>query len=188
MGPMVEEAPGDPHGEVHAVAVVAHGLDLDVAEAARIRHRRPRHPGEDDRPHHVHVAQAALEPPHQRQGEVVDPVGDAAGVHQAPGHDEEGDGQQGKRVDAADHPVQDHQVGLHPLQHDVDERGAREGDGHRHPDDQEEQETADERECDHWCRPSSRTLRSGLDPVRQFFSATWIERKVMRARPSVQIP
>ena len=37
-----------------------------------------------------------------------------------------------------------------------------EGDGHRHPDDQEEQETADECQRDHWCRPSSRTLRSGL--------------------------
>ena len=45
------------------------------------------------------------------------------------------------------------------------------GDGHRHPDDQEEQEAADERQGDHWCRPSSRTLRSGLDPVRQFFIA-----------------
>ncbi len=111
-----------------------------------------------------------------------------AGVHQAPGHDEEGDGQEGKGIDAADHPVQDHQVGLHPLQHHVDERRARERDGHRDPDDEEKQETADERERDHWCRPSSRTLRSGLHPNRQFFTATWMERKVIRARPSVQIP
>jgi hypothetical protein len=73
--------------------VVAHGLDLDVAEAPRVRHGRPGHAGEDHRADDVHVAEAAFEPAYHGQGEVIDPVGDPRGVHQAPRHDEEGDGE-----------------------------------------------------------------------------------------------
>jgi hypothetical protein len=40
--------------------VVAHGADLDGAKAARIRHRRSGHAGEDHGTGDIHMAEAAL--------------------------------------------------------------------------------------------------------------------------------
>jgi hypothetical protein len=90
-----------------------------------------------------------MQPAHQRHGKTKDTGRDPRGVHQASGHDEEGDGQQRERIRPADHAVQDHQVRLDPLDDDVKQRGPTERDGHGHPDDEQHQETADERQGHH---------------------------------------
>ena len=48
IGPIVEEAPVMPYGEVYIVSMVLHGPDFDVPEAAGIRYGRAGHAGEDD--------------------------------------------------------------------------------------------------------------------------------------------
>ena len=54
-------------GEIHVIAMIAHGLDLDRAEAAGIGDGGAGHAGKDHRAQHVDVAETALGPPHHGQ-------------------------------------------------------------------------------------------------------------------------
>jgi hypothetical protein len=81
--------------EAEVVALILHRLDLDRPESCRVGDRRTRHAGEDDRADDVHMPEATLEPPDQRQC-VVDAVGDAGVIHQVAGHDENGTASNGK--------------------------------------------------------------------------------------------
>jgi hypothetical protein len=135
---------GDADRELVLVAMVAHGLDLDGTEAAGIGDRGSRHAGEDDRADHVHMAEAALHPAHRRDCEVVDAVGNPGRVHQVAGQDEERHGEQGKRIDAAGHPVEHHEVRDHGLELDVGERPRGKRHEDRNPEHEQEEEDAEQ--------------------------------------------
>ena len=83
----------------------------------------------------------SLHPTHQGKSEIIDPGRNSSGVHQAAGHDEKGDGEEGKGVCPADHPVENHEVGLNPLDNYIDEGGAGQRDGHGHPNGHKEEKT-----------------------------------------------
>ena len=102
---------GDADGELGVVAVVLHRLDLDRAETRGVGDRRAGHAGEDDRAEDVHMCEPAAHPAAGRDRKIVDAVGDAGGVHQVAGKDEERHCQQRKAVEPAGHAVQDHEVG-----------------------------------------------------------------------------
>ncbi len=61
----------------------------------------PEMPGEEDLGHHDHHGQAAAHLADDRHGQVHDPLRDRARFHERAGQDEEGDGQEHERVDAA---------------------------------------------------------------------------------------
>ncbi len=127
---------GDADGELGRVAVILHRLDLDRAETGGIRDRGARHAGEDHRADDVHVREPAAHPARERHREIVDAVGDAGRVHQVAGEDEERHREQRKRVDAACHAMQDHEVRQTCDEMRVDERRARERDENRHAGEQ----------------------------------------------------
>ena len=146
--------------ELGRVAVLLHRLDLDRAEARGVGDRGAAHAGEDHRADHVDVAEPALQPAHQRQGEVVDAVGDAGVVHQVAGEDEERHRQQREAVDAADHAVDHHERRQVAADQDVDQRGAGHGDGHRNAAGHEEQEDDLEHAAPRRRRTSSSAARA----------------------------
>ena len=110
--------------------MVRHRLDLDGAQAGGVGNGGAAHAGKNHRAHHVDMAQAALEPAHQRQRVVVNAVGDAGVVHQVAGQNEEGHGQQRKAVNAADHAVNHHKRRRAVGHQNVDERSPGHGHGH----------------------------------------------------------
>ena len=69
------------NGKLIVVAVIAHGLDFNCAQAAGIGNRSAGHTGEDNGRQHVGMAQAAGDPAHGLFAEAEDLVGDAAVVH-----------------------------------------------------------------------------------------------------------
>ena len=84
-------------------ALVPHGLDLHVAQAAHVRQSGAGHAGKQEGGQHVHVGQAAGQVAQQGAAEVENTVCDAAVVHDDAGGHEHGDGQQHKAVKAAVH-------------------------------------------------------------------------------------
>jgi hypothetical protein len=57
------------------------------------------------------VRKAAAHPAAGRDRKIVDAVGDACGVHQVAGEDEERHREQRKAVEPARHAMQDHEIG-----------------------------------------------------------------------------
>ena len=110
---------GDGDAEVVVVAFVPHGLQFHLAEAGRVGHGRAGHAGEDQAGHDVGVSQAAGQEADQQAGEVEEPGGDAGGVHQLGGQDEQGDGQEQEVVDSVLHPLGQH-GDVHPAAHLVE--------------------------------------------------------------------
>ena len=80
------------------VALVAHRLDLERADAARVGDRRAGHAGEDHAAEDVGVAQPAAQPADAGGGKGEDPLGDAGGVHDVAHQDEQRRGEQRKRI------------------------------------------------------------------------------------------
>ncbi|MPM13103.1 hypothetical protein SDC9_59458 [bioreactor metagenome] len=95
-------------GDRRVIAVVHHGLVLDLSEPRRVGHGGSGHTREDDAGDDVHLAQAPGNVPHHGAREAEDAPGDAAGVHEVAGEDEEGNGQEGEARGAEVHPVGQH--------------------------------------------------------------------------------
>ena len=143
-GPERRGRGGDADRETKVVAMVAHGLDLDGAQARGIGDRGSRHAGENHRADDVDVAEPAFEPAHQRQRKVVNAVGDAGVIHEIAGHDEKRHREQREAVDAADHAVDHHERRQIAGQQDIDQRRARHRDGNRHAGGHHAQEGAEQ--------------------------------------------
>ena len=120
--------------------MVFHGLDFNGAKACRVGNGGTAHACEHNRAHHIDVAQAAFHPTHQCQCVVVNAVGNAGIVHEVAGQNKEGHGQQGKAVNARHHAVNHHKGGRALCPEQVDERGARHGNGNRNATTHQQQE------------------------------------------------
>ena len=84
------------------VAGLGHHLDDDLADTGRVRHRRTRHAGKDQRRHDVHMAEAAAKATDDGDAEAQEPVRYRAGIHDVRRHDEE---RHGKQDEALIEPV-----------------------------------------------------------------------------------
>jgi hypothetical protein len=84
-----------------------------------VRHGRAGHAGEDQAGHGVGVAQSSGQEAHQQPGEIEEPGGDAGGIHQLGGQDEQRDGQEQKVIDSVLHPLGQH-GDVYPAAHFVE--------------------------------------------------------------------
>ena len=124
----------DADREARIVARVAHRLDLDRPEPARVGHRGATHAREDDGGADVHLAQAPRHPADERAREAEDALGDAGGVHQVAREDEERHRQQREAVHPVHHAVRHHHLGHLPREQDEGGRGRGQRHPHRHAD------------------------------------------------------
>src|SRR5690606_33732212 len=132
---------GHRDGKSPVVARPHHGGDDDGADAGGVGGRRPRNARKQHAHQHVDVGQSSPYVAHQRVGQLQQPGGDLTPVHDPPGQQEEGDGQQGEAVHALIDVVDDY-VGVQFEGYRRQQRG--QPHGHRDGDAQndEDEETA----------------------------------------------
>ena len=107
MPPMGRRDGGQGGGEGGFVTGPLHGRDDERADDRRVSHGGAVHAGEDHAHQDVDLGQAAARPPHHLAGQIDQPVGDVAVVHQFAGQQEEGDGDQRRMGDRLVHLVGD---------------------------------------------------------------------------------
>src|SRR5690606_36464061 len=95
----------DGRGVGAVVALLPHPRLGDGADRGRRGHGGAGHGAEEAVGDHVGGGQGGRQPPGHHLGGVDEPGGDATGVHQRPGEDEEGDGQQREAVGAGEHAL-----------------------------------------------------------------------------------
>ena len=100
----------------------------------------PGHAGEDDVGHDVDVAEAAAEAADQHEAELEQPVGQAAGVHEVGGEDEQRHRQQHVAVEQAVQDLLGGGAEVEARTGEVEDRGA----DHRQPDRQAEEREHDQ--------------------------------------------
>ena len=154
-------------GEGEAVAAALHARDHDRADGGAVGHRRARHAGEQHAGRDRDEAQAAGHEAQEPGREGDETLADATLGHQLAGQDEERDGEEVVRLDAADEG-EGHRLQRIDLGEDDDE--AEDGEGHRegerHPDQGEGHEETEEIESFHGPaplrpRPAGRRARAG---------------------------
>ncbi len=121
------------------------------------------------------MAEPAPEPPHRRDAEAQEPLGDRAGIHDVGGDDEERDSEkQEALIDAVEKVLADDPDRLAGGQH-IGYRGEDDGIGHGHPDAGEDEERADAEQEFHahssviprWWWPSGPTPWRRMPQARQ---------------------
>ena len=100
-GPIVADAAVIAALTVARVTRIGHRLHFDSAEPARVGDGRARHAREYHRSDDVHVSEPARDVPHEDAREGEDALGDAEGVHETPGEDEQRNREERERVDTA---------------------------------------------------------------------------------------
>ena len=93
---------GNAAAEVVFITGVAHRLDFQLPQTARIGQCRAGHPGENQTGGDIHMPHAAGVMPQHGKGEIENAGGDTGAIHQNPGEDEKRHAQQTKTVDTID--------------------------------------------------------------------------------------
>ena len=122
------------------LAVARHHADDDPADADGVGDRRAGHAGEDDVRHDVDVPEAAAKASHEHEAELQQPVGEAAGVHQVGGEDEQRHRQQHVAVEEAVQDLLGRGAEIEPGEEQVEDRRA----DHRQADRQAERRQHDQ--------------------------------------------
>ena len=133
------------HGLGAFVALPLHGREQEGPQDRHIGRGGARNAREEDLSHHGDVGQPAPEVAHQGQRQGHQAARDAPGLHQRPGQEEQGDGQEHKIIDAGDEPLGEHQEVGAAEALEGDERGEPERhrqrgipeQQHREPDEQQ---------------------------------------------------
>ncbi len=94
---------GDRDREIHVVAFLHLRVDEELGLARRVGGRGSGDAGEEHRQHDVDLREAARQVADHRPRPVEQPVGDAAGVHQVGGEQEERHREQQERVERREH-------------------------------------------------------------------------------------
>ena len=138
--------------ELAVIALLFHHLDLDGAKGGAVCGRRTGDAAEEEGCHHVDHGSAAVHPADQLFGKIDQGIGDAAGAHQLTHQDEEGHGQQGIRVQVTD-KFQSHLHGVDAQIEEVQQRCHADGVDHRHTEEHQHQEHAQQQDgCDRCSR------------------------------------
>ena len=112
--------------------------------AGRVRGRRARDAGEEDRQHDVDLRQAAREMPDQVARQPHQPIGDAADVHQVGGQQEERHREQDERVVGVEGLLHEHHRRQPRLDEQDRQAGEPERERDRHAQDHQDEEHAEQ--------------------------------------------
>ena len=181
---------GDRDREREVVAFLDLRLDEDLALARRVGRGRPGDAGEEHRQQHIDLRQRAGEVADHRPRQGDQTVGDAADVHQVGGQQEERHREQDERVVGLERRVEDDHRRQPRLDEQHGQAGEPQRERHRHAQDHQEEERAEQphrrhggREgcAGHWPPPCRIAARS---PPR-VGGRSIARRRALRASPAV---
>ena len=131
-------------GEGRIEAFLAHRVHLDHTQAGGIGLGDAAHAGEDHARDDVDMRQTAADVADQRRGELEDAVGDAGAVEQVAGQHEQRDGDQHEAVQPGAHALHDDRQRDRLREDDARDRGQAHRERHRHLEDHQQCEQAEQ--------------------------------------------
>ena len=129
---------GDAGGELVGIALLVHVRDQDGAQGGGIGHGGAGDAAEDHGGDHVDLAQAAPEGLADQQGEVDQPLGQAAVVHQFARQHEQGHGDQDVGIQAGKDPLGQHHQEGGVIRQEIQDARPAQGIADRHADQDKE--------------------------------------------------
>src|SRR5690606_29100291 len=130
-------AGGDGNGEGGIVALLLHLRNEERANAGGVGGGAAGDAGEQHRDNDVDMAETSREVPHHGAGEVDQAIGNAGGVHEIGGEQEEGDCQQHEGIVALEHLPQQQDRGQSLVEEEDGHHRQAQRKGNGHPQDDE---------------------------------------------------